>query len=218
VSAEVTSGVAVFDFDKTLSTRDNVLPFLVAVVGRGALTRALAASFPDLARARRDAVKARLARVLTGRSEHELGDASRRFATDVLSHHLRDDVVARAEWHAEQGHQRVICSASFECYLAPIAAELGFDAALGTRLETRDGHLTGRLDGPNVRHAEKVRRLDEWLAGRAITVWAYGDSGGDRELLARADHPVKVGRVKVSRVAVRRRPLDTASDDERVAR
>ena len=61
-----------------------------------------------------------------------------------------------------------------------------------------------------------------------MTVWAYGDSGGDRELLARADHPVKVGRVEVGRVklgrvdvrrvAVGRRPLDTASDDERVAR
>ena len=207
------AGVAVFDFDKTLSTRDNVLPFLVAVAGRATVARALAGSFPDLVRARRDAVKARLARVLTGRSEQELDDASQRFATDVLAHHLRDDVFARAEWHAEQGHQRVICSASFECYLAPIAAGMGFDAALGTRLETDGGRLTGRLDGPNVRHAEKVRRLDEWLGGRPVTVWAYGDSGGDRELLARADHPIKVGRH-----AVGRRPLDTASHDGRVAR
>jgi phosphoserine phosphatase len=27
---------------------------------------------------------------------------------------------------------------------------------------------------------------------RATTVWAYGDSRGDRELLAAADHPVWV--------------------------
>jgi phosphatidylglycerophosphatase C len=213
VSGEPGAEVAVFDFDKTLSTRDNVLPFLVAAAGRGAVARALATSFPDLVRARRDAVKARVARVLAGHDEQEIDDVSARFATDVLEHHLRGDVLGRAEWHAAQGHQRVICSASFECYLAPIADGLGFDAALGTRLETSDGRLTGRLDGPNVRHAEKVRRLDEWLAGRSVTVWAYGDSGGDRELLARAAHPVKIGRA-----AVGRRPLDTASHDGRVAR
>ena len=51
------------------------------------------------------------------------------------------------------------------------------------------------LDGANCRAAEKVRRLDEWLAHRQLgdaVIWAYGDSDGDRELLARADHPLLV--------------------------
>ena len=59
-----------------------------------------------------------------------------------------------------------------------------------------DGRLTGELARPNVRGPEKVRRLDEWLAreGRPAFVWAYGDSAGDRELLARADQAISVGR------------------------
>jgi phosphatidylglycerophosphatase C len=56
-----------------------------------------------------------------------------------------------------------------------------------------DGRLTGELAGANVRHDEKVRRLEAWLGkDQAIELWAYGDSGGDRELLARADHAVRV--------------------------
>src|SRR4030095_4423740 len=59
--------VAAFDFDKTISTRDNVVPFLRAVVGRTRLTRALLALGPRLVRAalndeRRDAAKVALVR------------------------------------------------------------------------------------------------------------------------------------------------------------
>ena len=117
-----------------------------------------------------------------------------------MANHLRDDVVARADWHREQGHRRVIVSASYECYVAPVAAALGFDAALATRLAVDDGiHLSGALDGPNVRRAEKVRRLDEWLAGDEATLWVYGDSAGDRELMSRADRAVRVQRPPLSR-------------------
>ena len=37
----MTTGVAAFDFDGTLSTRDNLAPFLRAVVGPRALYRAI---------------------------------------------------------------------------------------------------------------------------------------------------------------------------------
>ena len=189
--------VAAFDFDRTLSTRDNVLPFLIAAAGRTAVVATLARSLPDLARGRRDAIKERLARdLLAGREETEVSAVAARFAADCIAHHLRDDVVERAGWHREQGHERVIVSASFECYVAPVAESLGFDAALATRLVVSPaGRLTGELDGRNVRRAEKVRRLETWLdATGPATIWAYGDSAGDRELFARAHHPVLVGR------------------------
>lgn len=200
--------VAAFDFDRTVSTRDNVLPFLRAVVGPAAVASALVRSLPDIARGRRDDVKARLARLLAGQDDEALTEVTRAFVDETIARHLRDDVLARVEWHRGQGHRTVLVSASFERYLVPIGERLGFDAALGTRLEVVDGRLTGRLDGPNVRRAEKVRRLEAWLAGRPATVWAYGDSSGDRELLARADRPVRVGRAR----------LHIPDADQRVAR
>lgn len=193
--------VAAFDFDGTLSPRDNVVPFLRAAVGTAKVTGALftialrlvAAAVDDR---RRDAAKAALVRrTLTGYDADRLGNVAEWFATDVVRRHLRAEAVERAEWHRGQGHELVIVSASLSAYLDPIAEHLGFDAALGTDLEVdADGRLTGRLARPNVRRAEKVRRLDAWLGDRPAFVWAYGDSSGDRELFVRADRPIRVGR------------------------
>jgi phosphatidylglycerophosphatase C len=197
--------VAAFDFDKTISTRDNVVPFLRAVVGRARLTRAFLSIGPRLVRAalddeRRDAAKVALVRrTLTGCDAGRIADVAAEFADDVVARHLRPEVVERVAWHRNQGHELVIVSASFTSYLDPIAARLGFAAVLATELAIGDdGRLTGELVGPNVRGAEKVRRLDEWLGATApdaepAFVWAYGDSSGDRELLARADQGIRVG-------------------------
>jgi phosphatidylglycerophosphatase C len=192
--------VAAFDFDGTLSTRDNVVPFLRAAVGGPRLVAGLVSTAPRLVAAalddrRRDRAKAALVRrLLIGYEAARLTGIAERFADDVVEHHLRADAVDRAEWHRSQGHELVMVSASFAVYLEPVARRLGFDAALGTELETgAEGRLTGRLLGANVRRAEKVRRLDDWLGDRPATVWAYGDSTGDRELFERADHAVRVG-------------------------
>ncbi|HMG28075.1 MAG TPA: HAD-IB family hydrolase [Acidimicrobiia bacterium] len=198
--------VAAFDFDKTISTRDNVMPFLRAVIGRVRLARALLAISPRLVRAaldddRRDAAKVALVRhTLTGCEAARVTEVAAGFASDVLARHLRPDVVDRVRWHRDQGHEVVIVSASLKDYLDPIASELGVAAVLATELAVGDdGRLTGELTGPNVRGPEKVRRLDAWLGDRPAFVWAYGDSSGDRELLARADRGVTVGRAQQPR-------------------
>ena len=132
-------------------------------------------------------------RTLTGYDVARVSAAAAEFADDVLARHLRPDVVERVAWHRNQGHELVIVSASFTSYLDPIAARLGFAAVLATELAVDyDGRLTGELVRPNVRGAEKVRRLDEWLGAGPAFVWAYGDSSGDRDLLARADQGVMV--------------------------
>jgi phosphatidylglycerophosphatase C len=197
--------VAAFDFDGTLSTRDNVVPFLRRVAGSAATAQAFAAATAHLGRQgrsrwRRDDVKAELVRrLLAGRAAADVERAARGFAADIVDHHLRAEAIERADWHRDQGHRLVMVSASFAVYLHPVADRLGFDAVLATELEVADGgRLTGRLHGANVRGPEKARRLDEWLQhtleGRPPFVWAYGDSSGDRELWARADRAVRLGR------------------------
>ena len=164
------------------------------------LTRALLEVSPRLVRTalddeRRDEAKVALVRrTLTGYDAGRVSAVAAEFADDVLARHLRPDVVERVAWHRNQGHELVIVSASFTSYLDPIAARLGFAAVLATELAVGDdGRLTGELVRPNVRGAEKVRRLDEWLGAGPAFVWAYGDSSGDRDLLARADQGVMVG-------------------------
>jgi HAD superfamily hydrolase (TIGR01490 family) len=197
--------VAAFDFDGTLSTRDNFVPFLMRFAGTAATARAFARAGLDVAKAGRatwhianvrDDVKAALLQQLVGgRDAADLDDAARVFARDVLARHLRREAVEQADWHRTQGHRLVIVSASLAAYLRPIADELHFDAVLATELEVgNDGLLTGRMAGANVRGAEKARRLEEWLDGTQPFVWAYGDSSGDKQLWARADRAVRLGR------------------------
>jgi len=197
--------VAAFDFDGTLSPRDNFVPFLRRVAGTSAVAGAFAAGAVHVAKAgrahwSRNGMKAELLQQLVGgRDAANLDDTARTFAADVLARHLRSEAVERADWHRTQGHRLVIVSASLAVYLRPIAERLRFDAVLATELQVGDdGCLTGAMQGENVRGPEKARRLDEWIArelpGTDPFVWAYGDSSGDKELWARADRAVRLGR------------------------
>ncbi|MBA2626143.1 MAG: HAD-IB family hydrolase [Acidimicrobiia bacterium] len=191
--------VAAFDFDGTLSRRDTLLPFLQRVCGAQRLYRALARSGPALSRmavgrADRDAVKdALLLRLLAGHEAAALEAAGETYADFLVrSDRLRPDTLDRAAEHRRRGHRVVVVSASPAVYLQPLANRLGYDAALATRLEVADERLTGRMDGGNCRGPEKVARLEAWLGEERPRLYAYGDSAGDRELLARADVGVKV--------------------------
>lgn len=193
--------VAAFDFDGTLSSRDNFLRFVRLAAGTAATARALAAAAPTAVTARRDPAQRDMAkaivlrRTLRGHPAAALRDLGDRFARTVVADHLHPEVADRLEAHRRAGHELVIVSASLVCYLEPAAAALGVPTVLATDLAVGpDGRCTGELAGPNVRGPEKAARLDAWLGGAPARVWAYGDSAGDRELLARADHPCRVDR------------------------
>jgi phosphatidylglycerophosphatase C len=202
--------VAAFDLDGTLTRRDTLLPFLLRSCGRSRTAAALMAESLLLLRgaagndrARDDAKAGVLRRLLAGRPVAPLLELAETFADDVMGTLLRTDAAARIEKHRSQGHELVIVTASPELYVGPLARRLGIDHVLGTRLEVDDsGVLTGRLLGANCRGAEKVARLQAWLGEEPYELWAYGDSAGDRELLALA----AANGTKVGRESRRRRP------------
>lgn len=187
--------VAAFDFDGTLSSADSFLPFLRQVAGRAGYWRRMALLLPLLLAFRAGLIgstrakTAVLRQFVRGMSRAQMESHARRFAAGHLPAMIRPEALARLRWHQAQGHRCVIVSASLEMYLLPWARSMGVDDVLATRLEVTDGRCSGRLAGANCRGMEKVRRLEAWLGARSDwTVYAYGDSGGDRELLAWADH------------------------------
>ncbi|MFM7270891.1 MAG: HAD family hydrolase [Actinomycetes bacterium] len=194
-----TRRVAAFDFDGTITRRDTLGPFLVEHLGRLRVVRAGLPHLPRLGaaalgRSDRDAAKDRyLTTLLRGHPADDLERAGRGYAQRLLERRpFHPAVVERLDWHREQGHRIVVISASLAVYVEPVARALGADAALATRLEVADGRLTGHMAGGNVRAAAKVRHLERWLGPDPAEVWAYGDSAGDDELLARADHAHRV--------------------------
>lgn len=195
-----TVGIAAFDFDRTLTSRDTLIPFLGRLAGRRRLAVALAA---QASRYRRDSDAAKadlLRRLTTGLRGDEFDLAGRDYAVG-LHHRLRPDAMARLRWHRRAGHRLVIVSASLGTYLRPFGETLGVDDVLAVEMDVdAAGRLTGRISGGvNTRGPEKARRLGEWLAemlpgGSVPEIWAYGDSSGDDELLEMADHPTRVTR------------------------
>ena len=186
--------VAVFDFDGTLTRRDTLVPFLRRTSGTPRTSVALLTASLLLVRDRDAAKQAVLHRLLAGQEAERVLAAADTFADVVIDRGLRASVLERVSWHGSQGHELVILTASPELYVRPVGERLGFDVVLGTRLEIGvDGRLTGRLLGRNCRGPEKVERLRTWLGHRAeVIVHAYGDSSGDRDLLAFADHGYRV--------------------------
>jgi len=205
-----TTDVAAFDVDGTLTVRDCVRPFLVRVAGwpgvsRAVLSRPLAA-FTAAARRDRDRLKELIVGgVFRGRNVAQVEALGELFAEQVHDGWLRADMVARLRWHQRAGHRIVLVSASLGPYLRPLGRRLGVDDVLCAEPRRVGEEFADGLAGANCRAAEKVRRLDAWLLDRSLdqsTVWAYGDSAGDRELLARADHSLLVTRSLVPAVPV----------------
>lgn len=186
--------VAAFDLDGTLTTRDCVVPFLRRAVGG---RRLVAATASGIARspssvAERDRLKAIGTRSLAGADLDTVRSIARDFADDVVRDWLRRDTLDRLEQHRSAGDRIVVVSASFALYAHVIGERLGVEAVLATELSHADGVLSGDLAGPNCRGPAKVQRLGEWfervgLERSGVRLHAYGDSRGDRELLAHAD-------------------------------
>lgn len=202
--------LAAFDFDGTLTRGGSVWPFLAAVGGRRALWIAAWRLSPRLligillGGRHADAAKEALFRaVLRGVPAATAEQTAATFGRQHLARHARADVLARLHAHAAAGHRLAIVSASPELYLRGVAADLGVDLLIATRLAVGpDGRLTGGYDGPNCRGQEKLRRLRAAAVslapatgGAGVVLWAYGNSAGDHAMLGGVDLPVAVGRL-----------------------
>ena len=183
-----------FDFDGTLTTRDTLIEFVAFACGRRALVAWLVAHLPLLVLMKLRLVsnhkmKQRLfAHFFGGMAEEDFDILCRRFASERACL-LRPEGLATMERAAGEGAEIVVVSASVDNWVSPFFSRLGHRVTvLGTKVEVDGGRLTGRFATRNCYGPEKVRRMEEAFPGRGgYRVVAFGDSRGDRELLAWAD-------------------------------
>jgi HAD superfamily hydrolase (TIGR01490 family) len=188
---------AVFDFDGTLTTRDSLFSFLRFYSGWPTFALKVVRLSPLLLGyamrlIRNDTAKEMtLTAFLRGAPMSDVKIAGAEFSAKALPRLLRQAALRRLEWHRNQGHRCILLSASLELYLRSWAKTVGFDDVIGSILEvSSEGIVTGRLVGGNCRGEEKVRRLAHLLGQPGhFVLYSYGDSSGDRPLLAISDHP-----------------------------
>jgi phosphatidylglycerophosphatase C len=184
--------VVAFDFDGTLTVRDSFVAFLKWRAGGRrwtvGLLRLAPAALAYLVHRDRGRIKAAAVReFLKGTPRDRLEAEARTFAEGHSRRLLRPDAVAAwKRWRAD--HVRlVIVTASPDLIVAPFARGLGADAIIGTQLAFDAGdRATGGFATPNCWGPEKVARLKAAFGEDVELKAAYGDTGGDREMLAMA--------------------------------
>lgn len=199
--------VAAFDLDGTLTNGGSVFKWLRYVSSGSRAWKETLKRFAPLSwgivrsgDAADRAKESLFAGVLRGRDAAEVAERSREFALEHLEQEGRTVYLERLQWHLDQGHHVVVVSASPDIYVSAIAHALGAEASLGTRLAIDPlGRLTGGYLGKNCRGDEKNRRLMAWiegeLLGEPVEIYAYGNSRGDRKMLAAADHAFDAGKL-----------------------
>ena len=189
-----------FDFDGTLTTRDTLIAFIRYAKG----TRAFVLGFLLHAHL---LVLMKLGLYPNWKAKQKifsyffkgmnLGDFDalcQRFAADNRQL-LRPEGVRTLEQARTAGADIVIVSASIDNWVKPfftspdsLADNLSKITVLGTQIEIADRKLTGRFLTKNCYGQEKVNRILALYPNRSeYTLIAFGDSRGDKELLAFAD-------------------------------
>ena len=187
-------GVVAFDFDGTLTVRDSFTAFLKWRVSparhRAGMIRLIPSALAYLGHRSRGRIKAAAAReFLGGLSRADLEAEARAFAQAQATRLLRPDALRSWRYWRQRSVKLVIVTSSPGAVVAPFARGLGADALIATELAYDDqDRVTGAFVGANCRGPEKVRRLETMFGLGLRLVAAYGDTSGDREMLAIADH------------------------------
>ena len=112
----------------------------------------------------------------------------------VLRPLVYDEPLHLVRRHRARGEKVYIVSATLQEIVELVAADLGFDGAVGSTCEIRNGIYTGRaLRG--MHGVEKVAALRELAAQHALDLaesTAYSDSHTDVPFLEAVGHPVAV--------------------------
>jgi HAD superfamily hydrolase (TIGR01490 family) len=199
----VARAAAFFDLDRTLLSRSSALALAGPFRERGLISRrqlakaavwqllfvARGASAETVRKAAEDGLM-----LLRGLRVEELREIVAGAMAPVLKPLVYAEPLELATAHRERGEPVYIVSAALQEVVDALAAEIGFDGALGTLCEVEDGVYTGRpvrsLHGEAkaaaVRDLAAAEGLD--LAGST----AYSDSHTDLPFLEAVGSPVAV--------------------------
>ncbi len=180
--------LAIFDFDGTITKGDSLFAFIRFTHGPVKTTIGLILLSPFLFLYLIKIFPNWLTKEIVlmycyrGWTLDRFNEFASEFAQTDLKNIVKQSAVDKINWHKQQGHTVVVVSASIENYLSEWCRIHGLDL-LGTRLETKNGRLTGKIEGKNCHGQEKIRRIKEKYDLKSFElIYAYGDTKGDLTL------------------------------------
>ncbi len=179
-----------FDFDGTITTKDTLIEFIRYAKGSMALglgfmryahllVLMIIGLYPNY-----KAKQKVFAHFFKDTTLDDFNALCKAFAASS-SHLLRPNAIEAINHAIKEGSEVLIVSASIDNWVQPFFPQV---KVVGTQIEVIDGKLTGRFISKNCYGHEKVNRILSLYPNRHdYHLTAYGDSRGDKEMLAFAD-------------------------------
>ena len=185
--------IAFFDFDGTVTKKDTLLEFIRYVKGDLSFYLGFFIHSPILVLYKlqiisNQAAKEMMLRYFFGKMDTGLfNDHCEKFAREQLPALLRPKALKEIDKLKAHGADVVIVSASPENWLKTWCDANNLKC-VATKLVVADNKITGKINGRNCHGKEKVRRIEsEFSLSEYSNVYAYGDTSGDRHMLALAN-------------------------------
>ncbi len=188
-------GLALFDFDGTITTHDTLFEVIKFFKGNFSFWVGMVILLPDLVLYKLNLVSDRAVKEKVLNfffNGVKLADFQKKcddFCRSKLPSILRKEAMEKIAWHKQNNDRILVVSASAENWIAGWCRAMELDL-IGTQLEVADGKITGRLASANCNGVEKINRIKGYLKlTDYATIYAYGNSSGDKPMLSLAEQP-----------------------------
>lgn len=187
-------GIAFFDFDGTITTKDTLIEFIRYSKGSFLLYLGFLLNFHYLVAYKIKIISNQKAKekVLTyffgGMNSNEFKKLCNDFADSKIPALIRSKAIEEIQNLQQKSIETVIVSASPENWVVYFATSMNMKL-LATKLEVTNNKITGKIKGKNCHGNEKVNRITaEFQLKDYSEIYAYGDSSGDKQMLSIANH------------------------------
>lgn len=187
--------IAFFDLDGTITRKDTMLEVIKFIKGDFSFYFGFVVLAPMLILYKLKIISNWRAKELMltyffgGMDTNHFNQQCDEFCMTMLPRMIRAKALDQINEHKNKGDEVWIVSSSAQNWIRQWCKDQKL-RCLASRLEEKNGKITGKLDGKNCYGKEKVNFVRQAVDLKNYDViWAYGDSKGDKELLAIADYP-----------------------------
>ncbi len=188
-------GIAVFDFDGTISSKDSFFDFVRFTHGEHRLLCCVAVNIPFIilyfiVLYPSHKLKQRFfSYFYKGFSQEILERKGIEYCEKRIDKIIYPGAKKQIAWHRLQGHNIYLLTASSGLWLGEWCKINGI-SIIGTEFEVVEGKYTGRIAGKNCKGKEKARRLQtEVDLSDSVEIYGYGDSKSDKNFLTLVGKP-----------------------------
>jgi phosphatidylglycerophosphatase C len=185
----VKKGIAFFDFDGTITTKDTLLEFIKFCKGVLPFYLGFVVNSPFLIAYKLKLISNQSAKEKILRyffkdmPVEDFKKACDRFFRERLKSLVRPGAITEINRLKGEGYLVVVVSASPENWICQWAQGLGVEL-IASQLQVVEGKITGKILGKNCHGAEKVRRIKEkYHVSEYDPIYAYGDTSGDLPMM-----------------------------------